>query len=1528
MNPVLAAKKALHVSVEAKLTYYEKMALEKQATQIRITEKELEETKGTVLDVCFADSIKQYVFTTSHSYLIFVDGSISLYDDKGEMRIVGHVKTGFPMHTLYYSKVLDLLLAIPGEGSDHVVEMYDPRMRKMKFKVSKHDSKVLSLCEVILDKIHPVKDHYFASSSMDGKLILWPTAPLSAMMSKLHTQRLLRMAETVDYDLKGHHHAIHSLVYAHHQEIIIGAGYDFEILAWDPFTRDMCMKFAGHFKSIAGIQMVYIPEERLMSLDETGMVKLWNVSKELGIYGTQEHSFQLHCQQPAHIRWLSKTYGEGKGIAILAEKLYFLNLENDYADDLKPILFGVCPTLGRLFTVCRSSIHLIDILSSRVAKSLTFLDPDRVSSTDQIMSRNDEMRMHSSSDQHEALKGLNIKTKAAGYIDIKDTVTACAVDSMGKKVFIGTLDGRVLMFDSYTFGLLKQLTDEDEDDAFRFQGAVAGLQYVDRDELVVAVYAAGAVKIFGGSLRHAYSGPKHSVHRPQRGKKGAHAGGMGDSKSKEEEEDFVPHSSGGKPPIRPFLLRECDLGVLPDFSVRALAVSEAHNLIAVLTKQGVIYFYDYLNLSFVACIVLEDESESTAKAAATDSVKQYVSMKFLPYLPVLAVADSGNTVFTWTVRPMTFRHLLTWNVYQDIRFENSLKEVFDNLNWNGETELSLTSVVRPSPVPNTAITSMRCFSFTTSKQQDKKLHVERQWLLLFGTDYGQVITLNITDLVHRSGAMEYVPRADAFYLTYHKMKPKRYFDPNSGIASTAIQRARLPEELVPKLVPIRDDPDLLFAPDGSQAKIGSPPSKLSRQQTKKLKREQKKHKLDGRPEEYVQGLEVWQAFYQAAVRDWEYYDPFYNSITDKLNTKSYGSHHQTYVPECGQVMDRLPLLFVVSDQGQIRCLSFTGIHLGDSLEELNSNSSNPKSKPAASQSTVPLTTSKRQSQDSVAQADKAVGESKQASEGEEASAACSTFITSVIADMSLDGAGDQDDSYNNGPTATIYVKNSKRQLLVPRKVSIQPKTGGAFNFSSSAVKKSSVASLTPSAVVFKTPTSRSAYDANISTVSPLLDEPTVENSQLNCCSAPYLNTAGAVSSYAAYTTSSQFANKFSWSLPQVSIYLPQLAEGRDQNRDVLSVDQVTKLTYTQYTYYKDILSRLLPAVEAEINARFRARFESFSADPETFYANNPKAQFSKQSSTYMTRFASAENLLQGLNSFLIDRRADEIKSSSADQTAATVITTMHKQNVTRESVLEKIILTMSDREVMIAEMLKEQSKVKWERKNLTHLIDYIQHSDSFGEEVKNTPSHFATFKNYEKEKNRGKRAPWEQHSERTTLNFAELKKEYFPELEKKKQGSVEFTSTSAEGEAKVGLAVQYREVNLSSSKVIAKEMLPAKEDDEIVTPLKSTSPLPGKNMDPFPFAHSLDSTEEILYKSLENVPHEFSPAPLDPALPPLIRPHTAPSSKPPLQPKPRLFSPTPQALRPNSSQASVRPRSALTRQSPQSPVPQSPSPRA
>lgn len=141
----------------------------------------------------------------------------------------------------------------------------------------------------------------------------------------------------------------------------------------------------------------------------------------------------------------------------------------------------------------------------------------------------------------------------------------------------------------------------------------------------------------------------------------------------------------------------------------------------------------------------------------------------------------------------------------------------------------------------------------------------------------------------------------------------------------------------------------------------------------------------------------------------------------------------------------------------------------------------------------------------------------------------------------------------------------------------------------------------------------------------------------------------------------------------------------------------------QYLYMKDILGRLLPAVEHEIDARFRARFESFAWDGTNSFSGSTEdkivaaklATMGKQHSTYMSRFASAENLLQGLNSFLIEKQIDEKEQkehpsgsskNNANITTAAKITTMHEKakGVTRESVLEKIIMSMSDRLVQLS----------------------------------------------------------------------------------------------------------------------------------------------------------------------------------------------------------------------------------------------------
>lgn len=62
--------------------------------------------------------------------------------------------------------------------------------------------------------------------------------------------------------------------------LITGAGFDFDVYAWDPNTRDIVMRLVGHFKSLTGIALVVTPNEKIATVDEGGVIKVWNIDKE------------------------------------------------------------------------------------------------------------------------------------------------------------------------------------------------------------------------------------------------------------------------------------------------------------------------------------------------------------------------------------------------------------------------------------------------------------------------------------------------------------------------------------------------------------------------------------------------------------------------------------------------------------------------------------------------------------------------------------------------------------------------------------------------------------------------------------------------------------------------------------------------------------------------------------------------------------------------------------------------------------------------------------------------------------------------------------------------------------------------------------------------------------------------------------------------------------------------------------------------------------------------------------------------
>lgn len=130
---------------------------------------------------------------------------------------------------------------------------------------------------------------------------------------------------------------------------------------------------------------------------------------------------------------------------------------------------------------------------------------------------------------------------------------------------MGTQSGRVLLFESNSLGLLSQQSYEQP--LFKEQGYVVKLCYCSRDEVVVAAYSGGCVKVFNGCHRTMLEGEaKHEFDAIQ----------------------------GGNAPSHPLLLRSNN--AVHDSTVLAMAVSEELGLIAISGVDGTVRIVDYYTL--------------------------------------------------------------------------------------------------------------------------------------------------------------------------------------------------------------------------------------------------------------------------------------------------------------------------------------------------------------------------------------------------------------------------------------------------------------------------------------------------------------------------------------------------------------------------------------------------------------------------------------------------------------------------------------------------------------------------------------------------------------------------------------------------------------------------------------------------------------------------------------------------------------------------------------------------------------------
>lgn len=238
-------------------------------------------------------------------------------------------------------------------------------------------------------------------------------------------------------------------------------------------------------------------------------------------------------------------------------------------------------------------------------------------------------------------------------------------DPTGKKLFIGTTGGKIFIYDTSSFGLLTQIKGEIPTN--RSHGAVVSLLFIPQDELLIAAYAAGAVRVLLGchrtveeaevaiarsaaavaearKLMIAQDREKNDKMMNRPGSPGSPESQDGTKTFDVEEPSVTPSMIncplpvGGKPHPHPVLIRRND--AVHEQMILAMAVSREYGLVAVAGDDGSVRILDYFSLRAVSVV---------SAPMVGERVTECHHLAFTPRLPVLFGAGKRNTVYTCAI---------------------------------------------------------------------------------------------------------------------------------------------------------------------------------------------------------------------------------------------------------------------------------------------------------------------------------------------------------------------------------------------------------------------------------------------------------------------------------------------------------------------------------------------------------------------------------------------------------------------------------------------------------------------------------------------------------------------------------------------------------------------------------------------------------------------------------------------------------------------------------------------------------------
>lgn len=314
----------------------------------------------TVLCMEYIRSRHQVVLSSSNGYLSFWNATVSA--------IKGYIRARTPQTGLLYLLSADMLLTWTSMLGAYRCSVWDLSKRILKFEVTYHNCHIMAMVEL---PAHGT----VASSDMDKNVLLWSaqqfTATSATPSASPSANRVLR--------LRGNTRVVRSLAYAPVNDLLLGAGIEFDAYAWDPYSGQLIMHLFGHQSCIRKIAVLSDPVERAITLDETGHVKVWSISREVGRAAEAVQSMELSMAAPYAVSDLVVCFECGKYVAVLADRVYFFNNTSTAAMSAAPVAQGVLVVhLKReVIVVHARDVTVLDLESGAVRHTLSFSDADR-----------------------------------------------------------------------------------------------------------------------------------------------------------------------------------------------------------------------------------------------------------------------------------------------------------------------------------------------------------------------------------------------------------------------------------------------------------------------------------------------------------------------------------------------------------------------------------------------------------------------------------------------------------------------------------------------------------------------------------------------------------------------------------------------------------------------------------------------------------------------------------------------------------------------------------------------------------------------------------------------------------------------------------------------------------------------------------------------------------------------------------------------------------------------------------------------